>query len=239
MKVELEKTFPMPCSAEVAWEFLQNIEAVAACMPGAKITERLDAGRYKGTVTVKVGPATMSFRGEVEVRDVDPAARSLRLLGKGTDSTGSSGASMDLTARIEAAEGGLCNLVGTSEVSMSGKAAAFGGRMMNSVADQILKQFADNFAAQVSALQAQRAAPAAAGSGAAGGCAAAPSAGRRRTERPRARCGRFSRTGCAACFPGRRRESCRPTHERGRRACSASCRAPATSPSQRSRRRCC
>ncbi len=31
---------------------------------------------------------------------------SLRLLGKGTDSTGSSGASMDLTARIEAAEGG-------------------------------------------------------------------------------------------------------------------------------------
>ena len=47
---------------------------------------------------------------------------------------------------------------------MSGKAAAFGGRMMNTVADQILKQFADNFAAQVSALQAQRAAPAAAGS---------------------------------------------------------------------------
>ena len=42
---------------------------------------------------------------------------------------------------------------------MSGKAAAFGGRMMNTVADQILKQFADNFAAQVRALEAQRAAP--------------------------------------------------------------------------------
>jgi len=70
---------------------------------------------------------------------------------------------MNLTARIEAAEGGLCTLVGASEVSMSGKAAAFGGRMMNSVADTILKQFADNFAAQVSALQANRGAPAAAG----------------------------------------------------------------------------
>ena len=148
----------MPCSVEVAWEFLQNLEAVAGCMPGAKITERLDAGRYKGTVTVRVGPATMSFRGEVEMKDVDPAARSLRLIGKGTDSTGSSGASMNLTARIEAAEGGLCTLVGASEVSMSGKAAAFGGRMMNTVADQILKQFADNFAGQVGALQAQRAA---------------------------------------------------------------------------------
>ncbi len=47
-------------------------------------------------------------------------------------------------------------LVGKSEVAMSGKAAAFGGRMMNSVADQILKQFADNFATQVAALAAQR-----------------------------------------------------------------------------------
>ena len=61
-------------------------------MPGAKITERLDDGRYKGTVTVKLGPATMSFRGEVEVRDLDPAAMTLRLLGKGTDTTGTSGA---------------------------------------------------------------------------------------------------------------------------------------------------
>ena len=161
MKVQIDKTYPLPCSAEIAWEFLQNVEAVAACMPGAKITERVDADRYKGTLTTKVGPATMSFRGEVQMMDVDATARSLRLLGKGTDSTGSSGASMNLTARIETAGGGLCTLVGMSELSMSGKAAAFGGRMMSTVADQILKQFADNFAAQVSTLQALRAAPAA------------------------------------------------------------------------------
>ena len=89
------------------------------------------------------------------MKDVDAAARTLRLLGKGTDNTGSSGASMNLTARIEAAEGGLCNLVGAAEVSMSGKAAAFGGRMMTSVADQIMQQFAANFAAQVAARHAQ------------------------------------------------------------------------------------
>jgi carbon monoxide dehydrogenase subunit G len=155
MKVEIERIFPMPGSAEVAWTFLQNIEAVAGCMPGAAITERLPDGGYKGTVTVRVGPATMSFRGEVVVRDIDPAAHSLRLLGKGTDSTGTSGASMDLAARIEAVSQGSSNLVGKSEVAMSGKAAAFGGRMMTSVADQILKQFADNFATQVATLAAQ------------------------------------------------------------------------------------
>jgi hypothetical protein len=156
MKVRIEKSYPMPCPPEVAWDFLRDLEAVAGCMPGAKITERLDDGRYKGTVTVKVGPATMSFRGEVEMKDVDPAARSLRLIGKGTDSTGGSAASMDIHARIEAGEGDRCSLAGASDVSMSGKAAAFGGRMMDAVADKVLEQFAGNFAARVGALQAER-----------------------------------------------------------------------------------
>ena len=46
---------------------------------------------------------------------------------------------------------------------MSGKAAAFGGRMMNTVADQMLKQFADNFAARVGAIAEPPAAAAVAG----------------------------------------------------------------------------
>jgi len=162
MKVQLEKTFPVPASADAAWSLLQDIEAVAGRMPGARITERVDAQHYKGTVAVKFGPAAMSFRGEVEVMVVDPATRTLRLVGKGTDATGGSGAAMDLTARIDPTGAAACTLVGTSEVSMSGRAAAFGGRMMNSVADQILKQFAESFAAQAQARQARAAAPQAA-----------------------------------------------------------------------------
>jgi hypothetical protein len=164
MKVTLDKSFPLPGSPAIAWEFLQDIEAVAGCMPGAELTERLDENRHKGTVKVKVGPATMSFRGEVEVQDIDATTQSLRLIGKGTDSTGNSGVSMNLLARIDAVDGGLSELVGSSEVTMSGKAAAFGGRMMNSVADKILLQFADNFAAGVAMLQEQRDSPAGAGS---------------------------------------------------------------------------
>jgi carbon monoxide dehydrogenase subunit G len=157
MKVTLEKTFPLPASADTAWALLQNIEGVAGCVPGAKITERIDERHYKGTMSVKFGPASMAFRGDVEVSEIEPSTKTLRLFGKGTDTTGSSGASMDLTARVAAVDATSCNLVGTSEVSMSGKAATFGGRMMSSVADQVLKQFAANLAAQVQALQAQQA----------------------------------------------------------------------------------
>ena len=149
MKVQLAKTFALPASADAAWNLLQSIDGVAGCMPGASITERIDKLHYKGTVSVKFGPASMAFRGSVEVLGLDSATRTLRLVGKGTDTTGSSGAAMDLTARVEAVDASRSNLVGASEVSISGKAAAFGARMMGSVADQVLKQFADNFAARL------------------------------------------------------------------------------------------
>lgn len=153
MKVQLERVFALPAPADAAWVLLQDIERVAGCVPGARITERIDERHYKGTMAVKFGPASMSFRGEVEVLALDASGRSLRLMGKGTDATGGSGASMDLTARIEAVDSASCRLVGNSEVSLSGKAAAFGGRMMSSVADQVLKQFAASFAAEVQDLQ--------------------------------------------------------------------------------------
>ena len=159
MKVRLEKTFPLPGSADTAWALLQDIDAVAACMPGAKITEHIDAQHFKGTVSVRFGPASMAFRGDVEILSLDAAGKTLRLVGKGTDTSGSSAASMDLTARVEAVDAGNSTLVGTSEVSMSGKAATFGGRMMDAVADQLLKQFASNFAARVQAMQAQASPP--------------------------------------------------------------------------------
>jgi len=175
MKVQLEKSYAMPASADVVWTLLQDIEGVATCMPGAKITERVDATHYKGTVAVKLGPASLSFRGEIEVKGIDASAKSLHLFAKGTDTTGGSAASMDLTARVEGVDAAGSNLVGTSEVSMSGKAATFGGRVMVPVADQILGQFAANFSTKVQAMQTQPAAPGAApGAAAQAGAAGAP-----------------------------------------------------------------
>lgn len=157
MRVELERSFPLPADVPTAWSFLQQIEAVAACMPGATITDRTDERHFTGTVNVRVGPVAMAFRGEIEVAELDPAGHRLRLRGKGADSSGTSGASLDLTASVEPGETVSASvLVGKSEVTINGKAAAFGGRMMGGVTDQILKQFAQNFAAALSA----RAAPA-------------------------------------------------------------------------------
>src|SRR5450432_1930350 len=100
LKIELQRTFAMPAPAAVTWLVLQDIDAVASCMPGAKITERVDALHYKGTVAMKVGPASLTFKGSIEVKEEDEATRTLHLVANGTDTSGTSIASFDLIARV-------------------------------------------------------------------------------------------------------------------------------------------
>jgi len=149
MLVKLEKTFPIDAPADVAWSLLQDIQSVAACMPGAQITERVDDRHYQGQVGVRMGPASVTFKGTIEVQSVDATQRQLRLVGKGADTAGTSSASMDLTASIRSTADGKAELTGLSEVTVNGKLVSFGGRLMGQVSDQILKQFGENFAQRV------------------------------------------------------------------------------------------
>ena len=174
MEVKLDKRYELAVSTEQAWAVLSDIHAVARCMPGAQITEQLDATHYKGTVKSKVGPAVMQFGGDIEVLGLDAAALSMQMLGKGADKSGSS-ASMDLKAHLEAgATAGTSVLVGVATIVVSGKLAQFGSRLLVPVSDAMLAQFADNFRAAAAAAVVAATEAASESASAAAGSAAAP-----------------------------------------------------------------
>lgn len=161
MEVKLDKRYPVAAGIEACWAVLSDIRATAACMPGAQITEQVDPTHYKGTVKTKVGPASMQFAGEIELLGLDAQARSLQMLGKGADRGGSS-ASMKLAAHLEPGEDPNSTvLVGQATVTVSGKLAQFGSRLLVPVSDAMLAQFADRFraAAAAAAVQPATAAP--------------------------------------------------------------------------------
>jgi carbon monoxide dehydrogenase subunit G len=151
MEIKLDKDYAVEASAATAWQLLVDIPAVASCMPGAQISEVIDGSHFKGNVRVKVGPAVAAFAGEIEVLAVDAATQTLRLLGKGSDKGGSS-ASMELTATVSAAPDGHARLRGQANIIVNGKFAQFGGRMMGSVSDVLLAQFAATFSEKAKAL---------------------------------------------------------------------------------------
>ena len=176
MQVTLEKTYPVKAPIGACWQVLSDIPELATCMPGASITEKTDDTHYKGQVKVKVGPATAAFAGEIEVQSIDGAAHSITMLGKGADKGGSS-ASMQLTATLRSEPDGSTSLIGKADVIVNGKFAQFGGRMMTSVSDMILGQFAGNFEAKSMAVAPAAAAPASTATGGAPAAqAAAPAA---------------------------------------------------------------
>lgn len=146
MEVKLDKRYPLDVDPTRAWAILQDLKAVAGCMPGAELTEQLSDTSYKGGVKVKVGPAVAQFGGLVDVLEKDADARKMVLRGKGADKGGSS-ASMDLVAAIEADPANPAHAVlhGDATVIVNGKFAQFGGRMMVQVSEMILAQFVENF----------------------------------------------------------------------------------------------
>lgn len=152
MEVVLDKKYPVSAGLDASWAILSNMNELATCMPGAQITEEIDDKHFKGSVRVKVGPAVAAFAGTIEILTLDPVTRTLKMMGKGADKSGSS-ASMELTATLVAAENGHSTLEGHAEVIVNGKFAQFGGRMMTSVSDMILLQFADVFSQKAQALQ--------------------------------------------------------------------------------------
>jgi carbon monoxide dehydrogenase subunit G len=152
MKVDLNKEFSLPGTGAQAWTFLQDIRGVASCMPGAQITEDLGDGNFKGKVKAKIGPATMAFDGDIIIQNIDVDKRELHMIGKGQDTKGSSSATMDLRAWVEDTDEGKSVLQGVATVTVNGKAASLGGRMMTQVADQMLNQFGKTFANNIASM---------------------------------------------------------------------------------------
>ena len=175
MEVKLEKTYELDVDAAAAWALLSDVRGVAGCMPGAEITEQIEANSYKGAVKVKVGPALAQFGGTVDVIECAPSQRRMVMRGKGADRSGSS-ASMELTAVIEPAADGAAGsmLHGQATVVVNGKFAQFGGRMMTQVSEMMLGQFVDNFRVAARELAAQQAPAATAGAPAEAGEPAQP-----------------------------------------------------------------
>ena len=105
MKVQLEKTFRCRRRRDAAWALLQDIEARGrlharrARSPSASTTSTTRARWPSSSARRACRFAARSRSGASS-----PPAQTLRLAGKGTDTTGSSGASMDLTARVEAVD---------------------------------------------------------------------------------------------------------------------------------------
>ena len=68
MEVKSDKNFELNADIDTVWNVLINPEKVVTCVPGAELTETIDENHLKGKVTIKIGPVTAKFNGDVEIK---------------------------------------------------------------------------------------------------------------------------------------------------------------------------
>ncbi len=143
MALEITKTFLIHAPAAQVWAFLIDPQRVAACLPGAAIGEQLDAKTYTGTMTVKVGPVSSSYKGKVVFERLDAASRTAEIRASGQDVRGKGGADLHLTSTLREVAPGQTEVTAASQVNITGLLAQMCRGMVQDVSDQIFQIFSE------------------------------------------------------------------------------------------------
>ena len=148
--MEFDNSFDVPLSPAQAWAVLMDIRRIAPCMPGAALTEVLDAQNFRGKIAVRLGPVALAFAGHVQFENIDEVNHSARVKAQGSDDKGRGSANATATFRIEPADIGARVFIHT-DLMLSGAVAQYGRGvgMIQATAAQIIGQFAGNLRAQL------------------------------------------------------------------------------------------
>ncbi|MFG1750646.1 SRPBCC domain-containing protein [Streptosporangium sandarakinum] len=105
MAMRFEHEFTVPVPVEQAWSVLLDVERIAPCLPGAAL-EKAEGDSFTGRMKVKVGPITVTYRGEAAFENVDEDARTLALRASGREARGSGTANATVIARLRPDDAG-------------------------------------------------------------------------------------------------------------------------------------
>jgi len=141
--MKIEKSFVVRAAPATVWAFLVDPVRVARCLPGAAITEQTGERSYAGTITVKVGPVSASYKGKMRFERLDEASGEAEIVASGQDVRGKGGADMRMTSRVTLRAPGETQVVAVSEVNVTGILAQLGRGMIQDVSDQMFHKFTD------------------------------------------------------------------------------------------------
>jgi uncharacterized protein len=146
--MRFENHFDVDSPIERVWDAVLDVERVAPTVPGAQVLERTGDDAYQVAIKVRVGPMSMTYRGEVEIAERDEEAHRAVMKARAKEARGQGTADADVTMQLRG-ENGRTSATVTTEVELSGKAATMGQGVLQDVAGRLVKTFAANLAAML------------------------------------------------------------------------------------------
>ncbi|QBI52373.1 SRPBCC family protein [Streptomonospora litoralis] len=148
MSTRLNNRFTVPVPVDRAWDVLMDVERIAPCMPGATL-ESVEGDTMTGKVRVKVGPITVTYRGEAHFTEVNEEERRVELHAGGKEARGTGTASATVTAQLFEDGDGSTEVEVDTDFTVTGRVAQFGRGVMADVSAKLVAKFAENLAAEL------------------------------------------------------------------------------------------
>ena len=145
MEVKAEKSLKLNQEPAVIWKCMIDPSFMVKSVPGAELTEQIDERNFKGKISIKIGPVTTKFNGEAEFTKLEEADYELTMEGKGLDTSGKGGANMTMNIKLSTLEDGGTEMLSSMSLSITGRLAQFGGRMIVAVNNKMFDQWATSF----------------------------------------------------------------------------------------------
>lgn len=139
--MQLENKFTIEAPIEKAWLALNTPDMIAPCFPGATLTE-YEGESFSGTVKVKLGPISLTYKGKGTYVDRDDANHTVKIEASGRDSRGNGTANATVTGTMVADGPNKTAVTMVTDMTITGRPAQFGRGVISDVADKIIGQFA-------------------------------------------------------------------------------------------------
>jgi len=140
--VKLSYEMLIDAPADRAWALLTDLEHVAALMPGAAL-DGAEGDDLTGTMSVKVGPIMVRYRGAARIQDLDATGYRAVISARGADDVGQGQVHTTITARLTPQGAGTRVLV-DSDIHISGRLAQFGRGALADVSARLMAEFVRN-----------------------------------------------------------------------------------------------
>jgi uncharacterized protein len=131
---------------QVVWEKLNDPEVLKACIPGCESLEKTAENELQAVAKIKIGPVSATFRGKVELTDINPP-HGYTISGEGQGGIAGfakGAAKVDLVP----IDGGT-RMTYAVDAQVGGKIAQLGARLIDGVAKRMADQFFERFAEKV------------------------------------------------------------------------------------------
>ncbi|MEO1291888.1 MAG: carbon monoxide dehydrogenase subunit G [Pseudomonadota bacterium] len=141
--MELKGSRDIAAERAAVWAALNDPEVLKQCIPGCTEMAKTSETSFEATVKQKVGPVSATFKGAVELSEID-APTSYRISGSGKGGVAghaSGGAKVTLS---DTDDGGT-HLEYDVEAKVGGKIAQLGSRLIDGFAKKMADQFFENF----------------------------------------------------------------------------------------------